>query len=316
MLKRCLDSFANQTLQTELFEVIVVDDGSTDGTDQFLLGANYPFRLHCIKQENAGPSQARNAGVKSAIGKFIAFTEDDVTVSKDWLANAHQHLQHGSLDMLEGVTLYEHTKEPVRRFEEVLRHSFIPCNLFVRRSLFELVGGYDSRFYDPTNKLYFREDADLGFRLLDAGASTQIAADVIVEHPMQFAEVYSVARHLRRYYFDPLLYKKHPIRFRKMIEVKDFGGMTVHRPQHYVALVYALSLLAAVVSTVMLNPLAWIFGACVVCCSFAFRYKYQGWNVLRVYEWRDTLGFLIMPGLYLVTLLRGCMKFKSYGLVL
>ncbi len=316
MLERCLSSLAQQSLPADQFEVVVVNDGSTDDTDLFLSSARFAFTLKPLRKTNGGPSQARNTGVGVANGKFIAFTEDDVVVAQDWLQNAMKHLQEENLDLLEGSTLYQHTQEPVRRFEKVLRHSFIPCNLFIKKSLFEQVGGYDPQFYDPMSRLYFREDGDLGFRLLDAGARTKIVNDVIVEHPIQFSDVNGILRHVRRYFFDPLLYKKHPQRFRTMIEAKEIGGMTIRRPQHYVALVYCAALIALVVSLVLAHPSLPLFAGIALWCSFAFRYKYQGLHALRLHKIRETVGFLVIPIVYLYAVLRGCWRFKSFGVLL
>ncbi len=77
-IRRALDSIANQTFQD--FEVIIVDDGSTDGGDR--IAASYPdARFRVISQENRGPGAARNVGIKNAKGELIAFLDAD----DEWL---------------------------------------------------------------------------------------------------------------------------------------------------------------------------------------------------------------------------------------
>ena len=80
-LELTLESLVNQTYSHENFEVIVVDDGSTDGTSAFLSeSTHFPFQLVYIGQENAGRAAARNAGILRARGETIVFIDDDQIV--------------------------------------------------------------------------------------------------------------------------------------------------------------------------------------------------------------------------------------------
>jgi len=72
-IRETLDSVLGQTWQD--LEVIVVDDGSTDGTRDIVLACGEPVRL--VEQENAGPSPARNRGIREARGEFVAFVDSD-----------------------------------------------------------------------------------------------------------------------------------------------------------------------------------------------------------------------------------------------
>ena len=75
-LSRCLAALAAQDTGGE-FEVVVVDDGSSDGTGDFLADHEAPFPLRSARLEGAGPSRARNAGVEAATGGVCAFLDDD-----------------------------------------------------------------------------------------------------------------------------------------------------------------------------------------------------------------------------------------------
>ena len=75
-LERCLSSVENQTFEN--FEVIIVNDGSTDGSLQIIqkfLNRNVNFKL--IDQENKGLGEARNVGIKNSCGRYVAFLDSD-----------------------------------------------------------------------------------------------------------------------------------------------------------------------------------------------------------------------------------------------
>lgn len=95
-LEEILASIAVQTLPVEQFEVIVVDDGSKDGTREVAHKA-YPFRLRYFYQTNQGDAAARNLGAKHSEAEFLVFLDDDIILDKDFLANLvveHQAQPH------------------------------------------------------------------------------------------------------------------------------------------------------------------------------------------------------------------------------
>ena len=104
LLRDALRGLAAQTLPASEFEVVVVDNGSTDGTFESLSAESedYPYALNVIKNPDCerGPAPARNLGVREAKGQIIAFLDSDCRPDVDWLsAAADVFTQYAALSM-------------------------------------------------------------------------------------------------------------------------------------------------------------------------------------------------------------------------
>ena len=150
---RAIESVLSQTYTD--FELIIVDDGSTDGLDDTLRLFN-DSRIRLIRQPNGGVSSARNRGVKSARYDYIAFLDSDdqwmpdklekqirlITASPDnrICYTGEQWIRHGQP--------FNHKKSRRKYagyvFEQCLRDCFIGCStVLMRKSLFYEAGGFD-----------------------------------------------------------------------------------------------------------------------------------------------------------------------------
>lgn len=91
LLREVLDSLAQQTYPSDRFEVIIVDDGSTDGTKEIAADA-FPFALRYFWQSNQGDAIARNLGVQQSQADFLVFLDDDILVEPGYLTHIiHAH---------------------------------------------------------------------------------------------------------------------------------------------------------------------------------------------------------------------------------
>jgi glycosyltransferase involved in cell wall biosynthesis len=316
MLESLLRLIAKQTFPMERLEVVIVDDGSTDGTAELLkqMARELPYRLLAVESGHAGPGAARNLGVGEASAPVIAFLEDDVSPRNDWLANGLRYFDDESVGGVEGVTTQQGRDSSLRSFDPAGFFSFIPCNLFIRRDVFLKSGGYDPMFFDAGTGLYFREDLDLGLRLEAGGIHFVRGEDVIVSHPEQFKEMGDVLRHLRRYVFDALLAKKHRAAYGQRVELKKVAGLVIGRPFHYLSSLYLFvglpGFVVSIVQGSVPGVLIFLVFLAGLIAGMRIRYRDLSWTLT------GSILFCLLPFYYYYWLIRGCLKFRNWNVLL
>ncbi len=174
-----------QRLDYPEFEVIVVNDGSTDSTPQ--IASEYSIRL--INTENRGLSQARNIGIQAATGEIVAFIDDDAYPDIHWLRFLALSLIEGKYVGVGGPNLSPPKDgwkaeavanapggpNPVLLSDTVAEH--IPgCNMAFRKDALEVVGGFDPIFRVAG------DDVDLCWRLRDRGGVIGFSPAALVWH--------------------------------------------------------------------------------------------------------------------------------------
>jgi GT2 family glycosyltransferase len=181
-----LASLRAQTLPVEEFEVIVVNDGSRDGTRDLLAHESEPggLRLRVVERPRpGGPAAARNDGWPVARGPVVAFTDDDCVADRDWLRAGLEACDEHPAALVQGRT--QPIPEEVDRvgaFSRTLEIDrlgpyFQCCNMFYPRTVLERLGGFDARAYPRSG-----EDADLAWRALTLGTPAVFASDARVFH--------------------------------------------------------------------------------------------------------------------------------------
>jgi glycosyltransferase involved in cell wall biosynthesis len=163
------------------FDVVVVDDGSTDATAR--LAAASPVVSTLVEGAGEGPARARNAGAARAGGDALAFLDADCEPSPGWLAAGAAAL--ADADLVQGAVRPRADADlgPFDRTLWVTRAwgLFESANLFLSRELFDQLGGFES-WLRPRRGLELGEDAWLGWRARRAGARTAFCADALAWH--------------------------------------------------------------------------------------------------------------------------------------
>jgi glycosyltransferase involved in cell wall biosynthesis len=195
-LERTLDALQSQTLEGG-FEVIVVDDGSRDRTPEIVRGYDSFARL-VVNAESLGPGGARNRGVREARASVLAFTDADCFPTPGWLTAGLAKL--GEADLVQGRVDPDPTVErtPFDRTLAVERDGgfYQTANLFMRRELFDAVGGFHDwvleerrdRRWAPdrrrgrATRTPIGEDTLFAWRALRQGARSAFAPDALVHH--------------------------------------------------------------------------------------------------------------------------------------
>ncbi len=249
LLSRLLAALAAQTLPRDRWRVVLAFDGAVPPPAV----ADALARIHAevvTLPVRRGPGAARNEGAARATGDYLAFTEDDCEPDATWLAAAVARLERDpDTDVLEGATLLPDGAAARRRDGD--RLTWLPTNLFVRRTLYEAVGGYCERFFDAARGLYFREDSDFGFTLAARGARTVYEPSARVIHPREHGGWLDPIRWAQRYEMDPLLAARHPDSFRTQIEVARWGPLRLRRPFVRLCAAFAVAGLAALIAIVI-----------------------------------------------------------------
>lgn len=212
LLLRLLKSLAEQGIGADQYEVIVVSDGSDDGTcDAVRTLAQHRHQIRLIEQANRGPAAARNAAAREARGLILAFTDDDCIASPDWLEKLVKPFACEKVVGVQGRTT-TFTSEITPLTHQMLleeKSHFVPtCNAAYRRNVFQQLGGFDERFPYPHN-----EDADLAWRFESAGR-IEFAPDAVVVHPPRPESFSKKAAWVRYLESEFLLFYKNPAKYR------------------------------------------------------------------------------------------------------
>ena len=184
-LPLCLSALEQQTLPKEQYEIIVVDDGSSDRTREVACG----FAIQYHFQDNAGPAMARNQGVDLAKGELVLFTDADCVPDPDWLEAMTVPFSNPEIAAVKGAYRTEQKSLVARfaqlefeeRFDMLRKKDSIDMvdtySAAFRKDIFQELGGFDTSFPEPNN-----EDTEFSYRMAGHGYRMVFAPDAVVRH--------------------------------------------------------------------------------------------------------------------------------------
>lgn len=198
VLKLALEGYLAQSAPRSIRELIVVDDGSTDGTEATVADVSRvsPFPVRYLRQTNSGPAAARNYGIREACTEVILFTDSDIVPHRELVAQHlewHNRFPHQNMAVLGYVTwppqpvptpfmrwygerqLFAYDR--IRNKQHVAMSTFFSCNLSLKTNFLRLHGQFDERF-----KTAAFEDLELGYRLGKAGLQLLYNRQAVAYH--------------------------------------------------------------------------------------------------------------------------------------
>ena len=293
-----LESLRAQTIVVP-FEVIVVDDASTDETGECLakFAGETRFRFrYVVRDRDAGPARARNEGWALAEAPLVAFTDDDCVTDPDWLAECLRVAVENRGAVVQGVTRpiptelsrigpFSHTRDV-----DGTGPWFETCNIVYPKELLKQLGGFDESFPEPLG-----EDTDLGWRALAAGAQHVAAPRALVFHAVDDLGLCGHLKLALRGRDAVLVFKRHP-----KLRRKALGGGILRNDAH-------LRLLISVAGVMLTQrPALRIVAAYPYARQLVWRCRSVDASPVYVPY------FIVFDALSLFTTLRGDMKHRVF----
>ena len=270
ILTSCLEALLAQSMPKEDYEVIVVDDGSTDNTSK----TAQQFNVKTICQPNRGPAAARNRGVAEARGDVILFTDSDCIPDRKWIQEMTLPFENPEVVGVKGAYKTCQTRLAARfaqaEFED--RYDLLQplpsidmidtYSAAFRKDIFQEMGGFDESFPVANN-----EDTDFSYRLSAASHKLVFNREAFVYHTHPDTLLKYLRVKFRRGYWRMVVYGRYPEK-----AVKDSYTPGVIKIQ---TLLMALSIILLflsgfVESAVYPAVLVWVI---IIVSSFPFSFK-------------------------------------------
>lgn len=223
-LKRTLHDLAQIEPPESPWELLVVDNASTDGTSELLAATDWRvpnIEVRVVREEKLGVANARNRAVREATGQYIVFIDDDETPDSQWLRAYERVIRADRPDALGGriEVMFEDAERPVWLQDELLGFlgwldyggtarrliardtPIFTGNSAFRRDLFSHIGLFDAALGRKGTANFGGEDIEMYRRMIDKGCNVRWVPEAVIKHRVQGVK-------LRRSYFLDLHFRQ------------------------------------------------------------------------------------------------------------
>jgi glycosyltransferase involved in cell wall biosynthesis len=195
----CIEAVLKQKFTD--WELVVVDDGSTDLTEEVVFPYLQDKRCKYIKQENKGVSAARNKGASVANGEYLVFLDSDDEVTLNWLSDFAKSLNDSLAELCFCGALYDFGRKSTYN-----KINFLAGAFCIKTDIFFKAGLYDER-------LNFAENTELGWRIIDLNPKIDFISDLNFKYIRSGKEGLNyINNRLNAFYY---LQRKHCNRFKQ-----------------------------------------------------------------------------------------------------
>ncbi|MBR8831090.1 MAG: hypothetical protein N5P05_003797 [Chroococcopsis gigantea SAG 12.99] len=233
-IQACIESILQSNYPRRDFELIVVNNASTDKTGSIL--ERYRDTIVILYESKRGPSAARNKGIKNAKGEYIALTDADCFVDYNWLSNIVLPLHDREIGIVGGQNLSKNPHNKIELFGEMIHDHFQAINVY--KPPYVITMNWASRssvlkeynFFDEN--LLRCEDVDLAFRIFQAGYKFFYQPKAIVSHHNEENFLGLFKEGFSHGFYSPLIYQKHEKflqEYSKLLELHDSIYQRIYR---------------------------------------------------------------------------------------
>lgn len=202
MLADCINSLLNQNIDSENFEILIIDNNSTDNTEE--VSSKFCEKRHNIKyffEKTTGYSAPRNCGWKNASGKIVAYIDDDEIAAPNWLESIEKDFQiEEKPDIIGGIYEIKYDETPPDWFTDSmggtnknrpkgLLNQRQDCylaggNIAFKKEVMEKLNGFSNDFDMKDGFLMMGEDTDLCQRAKNVGFKLYYNPGIVIYHRM------------------------------------------------------------------------------------------------------------------------------------